>query len=54
VTDPKEVMFESRSFLSKESGKFKYQVIDLDCKGSAIPYIDFAVQALDENGSFFF
>jgi len=53
VTDPKEVLFESRSYLPKDSGKYKYQIIDLDCKGSALPYLDHALQAIDEDGTSF-
>ena len=50
LKDPKEVMFESRSFLPKNSGKYKYQIIDIECTGSSLPYVDYAIQALDQDG----
>ncbi len=50
LKDPKEVMFESRSFLPKDSGKYKYQIIDIECTGSSLPYVDQAIQALDQDG----
>lgn len=50
-SDANVLMFNSRDSIMKNSPKpLKYDVIDLDPYGSAVPFLDTAVQAIVDGG----